>query len=81
MEIKEIYQIKTFGGEEHDTQVPLKLAESFIVLKEKFEEISNGKYYCTPLVFEKNEKGVSVGIIEIKDDGTHVKLPFNLTIK
>jgi hypothetical protein len=81
MENKETYQLNSHDGEAFDSQVPIELVESFIMLKNKFEETSNGKYYCTPLVFEENEKGVSVGIIEIKDDGTHVKLPFNLAIK
>lgn len=74
------YQLKTHDGEVFDSQVPIELAESFIVIAKKFEEISNGKYYCTPLVFEE-EKGLSVGIIEKKEDGIHIKLPFKLTIK
>lgn len=81
MENKETYQLNSHDGEAFDSQVPIELVESFIMLKNKFNSTSNGKYYCTPLVFEENEKGISVGIIEIKDDGTHVKLPFNLAIK
>jgi hypothetical protein len=73
------YQLKTHDGEVFDSQVPIELAKSFIAVTKKFEETSNGKYHCTPLIFEE-EKGLSVGIIEVKDDGTHFKLPFNLTI-
>jgi hypothetical protein len=46
------------------------------------EQVSNGKYYCTPSMYYTDElEGVSVGIVEVNGDGTHIKTPFSLIIK
>lgn len=74
------YKIKNYSGDEYDTGLPEELVETFNKLKEKLVEISDGKYQCTPFVYDPEAKGILTGIIENK--GTHhTKLPFYLCIK
>ena len=82
MENKETYQMVNFDGDSYDSKIPVELVESFLKMKEVMEQVSNGKYYCTPSMYYTDEsEGVSVGIVEINGDGTHIKTPFSLIIK
>ena len=77
----ETYQVKNYYGSGYDTKLPVDLVESFAKLKEMLSELSNGKYECTPFVYDPNEaQGISTGIIEFKDNH-HTKLPFYLSIR
>jgi hypothetical protein len=81
MENKETYQMVNYDGDSYDSKIPVELVESFLKMKEVMEQMSNGKYYCTPSMYYTESEGVSVGIIEINGDGTHIKTPFSLIIK
>ena len=82
MENKETYQMVNYDGDSYDSKIPVELVESFLKMKEVMEQMSNGKYYCTPIMYYTDElEGVSVGIVEINGDGTHIKTPFSLIIK
>ena len=81
MENKETYKVKNYMGESYDSGIPIELVDALSKLKEKMDEVSNGKYYCTPFIYSEDLKGISVGIVEVKNDGIHTKTPFYLTIK
>lgn len=78
--MKETYQIANFDGENYDTKLPIELVEAFSKLKEKLVEVSNGRYQCTPFVFNPMTQGLSTSIIETNENKT-IKLPFYLSIK
>lgn len=80
-QISETYHAKMYDGRSYDTKIPNELVEAFAKLKEMLGELSNGKYECTPFVYDQNEgQGISTGIIEVKETH-HTKLPFYLSIK
>jgi hypothetical protein len=74
------YKVKNYSGEEYDTKIPVELVEAFAKLKEKLVEVSNGRYECTPFVFDPESQGLLTGIMEVKETH-HTKLPFYLCIK
>jgi hypothetical protein len=79
---KETYQMVNYDGDSYDSKVPVELVDAFLKMKQVLEQMSNGKYYCTPNMYYVDElEGVSVGIVEVNDDGTHIKTPFSLIIK
>lgn len=76
------YIVKSYdGNNNYDSNIPIELVEIFQKLTSTLKDLSNGKYDCSPLVFDPNQsQGVLVGIFETKENNT-IKLPFYLSIK
>ena len=77
----ETYKLRNHNGDVHDTKIPVELARYFNAMTEWLSDVSQEKYHCTPFIMTEDESGITTPIVEVKDDGTHVKTPFHLTIK
>ena len=74
------HKLVNHDGSSYDTKLPSDLVEHFNTLRKMLSEISNGKYDTTPLGYDPSVAGISVGIIEQKENH-NTKLPVYLSIK